>query len=335
MTAPAAPPTTDLAIQTRGLTKRYGEKVAVDHLDLEIPAGEIFGLLGPNGAGKTTTILMLMGLSEPSDGTARVVGLDPARHPLEVKRQVGYLPDNVGFYAGMSGRENLRYTARLNGMTDAEAEARIDLLLEQVGLTDAGDGRVETYSRGMRQRLGLADALIKDPDVVILDEPTMAIDPEGAAEVLRLIQALARERGAAVLLSSHLLHQVQQICDRVAIFVNGRVVAQGPRSQLAERLAAGPVIVEVGVDADADAARAALAAVPGVERVERDTRDTRLWLVSASTDVRRALVAELASREIEIWQLRRRGEDLDEIYRRYFSEGEAGNEGQRDDGASG
>ena len=335
MTAPAAPPTTDLAIQTRGLTKRYGEKVAVDHLDLEIPAGEIFGLLGPNGAGKTTTILMLMGLSEPSDGTARVVGLDPARHPLEVKRQVGYLPDNVGFYAGMSGRENLRYTARLNGMTDAEAEARIDLLLEQVGLTDAGDGRVETYSRGMRQRLGLADALIKDPDVVILDEPTMAIDPEGAAEVLRLIQALARERGAAVLLSSHLLHQVQQICDRVAIFVNGRVVAQGPRSQLAERLAAGPVTVEVGVDADADAARAALEAVPGVERVERDTRDTRLWLVSASTDVRRALVAELASREIEIWQLRRRGEDLDEIYRRYFSEGEAGSQGDRDDGARG
>ena len=335
MTAAAAPPTTGLAIQTRALTKRYGEKVAVDRLDLEIPAGEIFGLLGPNGAGKTTTILMLMGLSEPSDGTARVVGLDPARHPLEVKRQVGYLPDNVGFYAGMSGRENLRYTARLNGMTDAEAEARIDLLLEQVGLTDAGDGRVETYSRGMRQRLGLADALIKDPDVVILDEPTMAIDPEGAAEVLRLIQALARERGAAVLLSSHLLHQVQQICDRVAIFVNGRVVAQGPRSQLAERLAAGPVTVEVGVDADADAARAALEAVPGVERVERDTRDTRLWLVSASTDVRRALVAELASREIEIWQLRRRGEDLDEIYRRYFSEGEARSQGDRDDGARG
>src|SRR3954447_13646642 len=141
-------------IITRRLTKRYGDFVAVDALDLEVHAGEIFGLLGQNGAGKTTTILMLLGLTEPSSGAARVVGLDPARHPLEVKRRVGYLPDNVGFYDGMTGRENLRYTARLNGIPGREGERRIGEVLEQVGMSDRADTRVDTYSRGMLQRLG-------------------------------------------------------------------------------------------------------------------------------------------------------------------------------------
>ncbi|HVM12605.1 MAG TPA: ABC transporter ATP-binding protein, partial [Actinomycetota bacterium] len=196
----------DPAIRTRGLTKRYGDLTAVDRLDLEVRRGEIFGLLGPNGAGKTTTILMLLGLSEPTAGTAEVVGLDPTRRPLEVKRHVGYLPDNVGFYGTLSGRENLRYTARLNGLAASSADDRIDDLLEQVGLAEAGDRRVETYSRGMRQRLGIADALVKDPEVLILDEPTVAIDPEGVAEILALIRGLARDRGVTMLLSSHLLH---------------------------------------------------------------------------------------------------------------------------------
>ncbi|MEA2518679.1 MAG: type transport system ATP-binding protein, partial [Chloroflexota bacterium] len=159
-------------IRTRGLTKEYGDLVAVDHLDLEVQAGEIFGLLGQNGAGKTTTILMLLGLTEPTAGQARVVGLDPARHPLEVKRRVGYLPDAVGFYGDMSGRDNLRYTARLNRIPRAEADPAIDLALEQVGLAARADSPTDTYSRGMLQRLGIADALIKDPDVLILDEPT-------------------------------------------------------------------------------------------------------------------------------------------------------------------
>jgi ABC-2 type transport system ATP-binding protein len=144
-----------LAIETRHLTKRYGAKTAVDSLDLEVAAGEIFGLLGPNGAGKTTTILMLLGLSEPTEGEALVAGIDPTRQPLQVKRHVGYLPDNVGFYGTLSGRENLRYTAKLNGMGRNEAERRISELLEQVGLADVGGDRVDTYSRGMRQRLGL------------------------------------------------------------------------------------------------------------------------------------------------------------------------------------
>src|SRR6266508_2396352 len=180
--APAAAP----PIRTRGLTKRYEALTAVDKLYLDVHEGEIFGLLGQNGAGKTTTILMLLGLTEPSEGDARVVGLDPARHPLEVKRRVGYLPDSVGFYGSLTGRENLRYTARLNGLSRPVAETKIDAALDQVSLTDRADTRTDTYSRGMLQRLGIADALIKDPAVLILDEPTTAIDPIGVVEILAL-----------------------------------------------------------------------------------------------------------------------------------------------------
>jgi ABC-2 type transport system ATP-binding protein len=313
------------AIRTRSLTKKYGEFTAVNSLDLEVSPGEIFGLLGPNGAGKTTTILMLLGLSEPTEGEAEVVGLDPARFPLEVKRRVGYLPDNVGFYATLTGRENLRYTARLNGLEREEGEARIDALLQQAGLSNAADSRVDTYSRGMRQRLGIADTLIKDPDVVILDEPTVAIDPEGVAEVLTLIRSLARDRGVTVLLASHLLHQVQSVCDRVGIFVAGRMVAQGPMNELADRLAEGPVTVEVGVEGNEADIERALRSVPGVEQVERDERDPRLWRVRAERDVRDTVARALVSDGLSLRQLRRSGDELDEIYRRYFQEGEAGN----------
>jgi ABC-2 type transport system ATP-binding protein len=307
-------------IRTEGLTKRYGEFTAVDHLDLEVAPGEVFGLLGPNGAGKTTTILMLLGLSEPSEGRAEVVGLDPTRHPLEVKRRVGYMPDNVGFYGTMTGRENLRYTARLNGLVGAEADGRIDALLEQVGLAGAADDRVDTYSRGMRQRLGIADALVKDPDVMILDEPTVAIDPEGVAEVLSLIRSLARDRGVTLLLSSHLLHQVQSVCDRVGLFVSGRMVAQGPMVELAERLATGPVTLEVGVHPDGHDVEEMLRAVPGIDRVEQDPRDPRLWLVTGGSEVQDSVARSLLAVAVPVWHLRRRGGELDEIYRHYFEQ---------------
>jgi ABC-2 type transport system ATP-binding protein len=310
------------AIRTRALTKKYGEFTAVDSLDLEVNPGEIFGLLGPNGAGKTTTILMLLGLSEPTTGEAEVVGLDPTRSPLEVKRRVGYLPDNVGFYGPLTGRENLRYTARLNGLEREEGESRIEALLRQAGLGETADSRVDTYSRGMRQRLGIADTLVKDPDVVILDEPTVAIDPEGVAEVLALIRSLARDRGVTLLLASHLLHQVQSVCDRVGIFVAGRMVAQGPMNELADRLAEGPVTIEVGVDGDPDDIERVLRSVAGVERVDRDERDPRLWLVGAEGDVRDGVANALVSEGLPLRQLRRRGDELDEIYRRYFQEGE-------------
>jgi ABC-2 type transport system ATP-binding protein len=258
-------------IRTRGLTKRYGDLVAVDGLDLEVRAGEIFGLLGQNGAGKTTTILMLLGLTEPSGGEARVVGLDPARNPLEVKRRVGYMPDSVGFYTDLTGRENLRYTARLNRILAADAETTIAEVLEQVGLTERADDLVDTYSRGMLQRLGIADALVKDPDILILDEPTTAIDPLGVVEILDLIRNLADERGLAVLLSSHLLDQAQLICDRVGIFHRGRLVGHGTVPELAKRYGFGTNRLEIVVDpaADEQSVRAVLDSIDGVGSVDR------------------------------------------------------------------
>ena len=223
-------------VAARELTKRYGDFTAVDRLSFEVRRGEIYGLLGPNGAGKTTTILMLLGLTEPTAGEARVLGLDPARHALAVKRRVGYLPDAVGFYDRLTARENLRYTARLNRIDPDATAPLIARLLEQVGLGNVADEkRVGTFSRGMLQRLGIADALLKEPDLLILDEPTMAIDPAGVVELLDLIAGLSRERGIGVLLASHLLAQVEGVCDRAGIFRGGRLIAEGSVRELALR----------------------------------------------------------------------------------------------------
>jgi ABC-2 type transport system ATP-binding protein len=309
-----------MAIRTEGLTKRYGDFTAVDGLDLEVGFGEVFGLLGPNGAGKTTTILMLLGLTERSDGAAEVLGLDPARHPLEVKRQVGYLPDEVGFYGGLTGRQNLRFTGRLNRLDRRAAEARIDELLARVGLTEAADKPVETYSRGMRQRLGLADVLIKEPRIVILDEPTAAIDPVGVLELLAVIRGLAVDHGVAVLLSSHLLPQVERVCDRVGIFVRGRMVEQGTVPELAARIPSREVLVEVGVDGDPETTRAALAAIPGVTVRDQNRLDPRIWTIAADGDRRRELVGALIAQGLPVFQVNRVGIELDALYQRYFQQ---------------
>jgi ABC-2 type transport system ATP-binding protein len=311
--------TAPVVIRTRGLGKRYGDHVAVRSLDLDVHAGEVFGLLGPNGAGKTTTILMLLGLSEPTSGRAEVLGLDPARNPLQVKRHVGYLPDAVGFYRNLTGRENLSYTCRLNGIEAREAERRITDGLERVGLRDAAEDQVDTYSRGMLQRLGLADALVKQPLVLILDEPTTSIDPVGVVEVLELVRSLAHDQGVAVLLSSHLLHQVQQICDRMAIFVAGDVVAMGTVAELAARQEHGVLIsIEVGADGDPGDVADILRATPGVESVVPDTSDHRLWLVTAAAEARTPIIEGLVRTGHIPWLLRDRGMELDDVYRRYF-----------------
>src|SRR5579885_538149 len=259
-----------LSIETTALTKRYGDFVAVDGLDLAVREGEVFGLLGPNGAGKTTTILMLLGLTEPSGGRAAVLGCDPTREPLKVKSLVGYLPDAVGFYEDLTARENLLYTADLNGIPRNVAGPRIDALLERVGLLEVRDKLAGQFSRGMRQRLGIADVLVKNPRLIVLDEPTIGLDPDGTVALLDLIRQLSHEEHITVLVSSHLLDQVQRICDRVGIFVRGKLVAAGPIRTLGEQLLEGqPRLVEVQVVPEAvDAAAAALAGVPGVEAVE-------------------------------------------------------------------
>lgn len=235
-------------IELTGLTRRYGQFTAVDNLDLTIARGEIFGLLGPNGAGKSTTILMMLGLTEPDSGTVRVCGLDPATHPVEVKKRVGYLPEEVGFYDDMSGLRNLIYTACLNGIPETEAKTRAEELMERVGLANDKNKKTGKYSRGMRQRLGLADVLIKDPEVIILDEPTLGIDPAGVREFLDLIVELSREQKITVLFSSHHLHQVQQVCDRVGLFVGGKLLAAGDVQSLASQLfGKSPYTIEAGI----------------------------------------------------------------------------------------
>jgi len=318
-------PSDSIRIRTRGLTKRYDDLVAVDHLDLDVHAGEIFGLLGQNGAGKTTTILMLLGLTEPSGGSARVVGLDPLRGPLDVKRRVGYMPDSVGFYSDLTGRENLRYTARLNRLPRDLAETTIDEVLDQVGLSDRADDKTDTYSRGMLQRLGIADALVKDPDVLILDEPTTAIDPLGVSEVLDLLRRLVRERGMAILLSSHLLNQVQSVCDRIGIFAAGRLIGQGTMEQLAARFGDGRREIEVGLDlpegADDSHARDVLGAVPGVASVDDGPRPGDPWTLTVAPGndpiaVRSGVLAVVAAEGLPLASIRAVMPSLEDVYRR-------------------
>ena len=224
---------TQKIIETSDLTKRYGRQTAVDRLSFQVEEGEVFGFLGPNGAGKTTTLLMLLGLSRPTEGSAKVCGLDPLRKAREVKRFVGYLPENVGFYGDLDAVQSLRYIADLNGMERGEAEDRIQEALKVVGLARDAQKKVSAYSRGMNQRLGIAEVLIKDPKVLFLDEPTLGLDPDGALRLIDLIQSLNREKRITVLISSHNLYQVQKISHRVGIMIKGKMVAEDSIEALA------------------------------------------------------------------------------------------------------
>jgi ABC-2 type transport system ATP-binding protein len=222
-------------IEAEGLTKKYGHQTAVNNLNLQIREGEVFGFLGPNGAGKTTTILMFLGLTEPTSGKVRIIGFDPTRDPFHIKEKVGYLPENVGFYDDMDARQNLQYIARLNRIPDKISVERIAESLKVVDLLEEVGKKVGTYSKGMRQRLGIAEVLIKEPKLIFLDEPTIGLDPDGTNRMLDLIHSLSRDKNITIFLSSHLLDQVQRICDRVGIMIKGDLVAMGPIEELAKK----------------------------------------------------------------------------------------------------
>jgi ABC-2 type transport system ATP-binding protein len=224
----------DIIIETRHLTKHYHRQAAVEDLNLVVKDGEVFGFLGPNGAGKTTTLLMLLGLSQPTKGSATVCGLDSLRRAKEVKRLVGYLPENVGFYSDLNAVQSLEYVASLNGIHKEASTGKIEEILRLVGLHQDARKKVGAFSRGMKQRLGIAEVLIKEPKVLFLDEPTLGLDPDGAIRLIELIVSLNRDRKITVLLSSHNLHQVQQISHRVGIMINGKMVAEGSIESLSE-----------------------------------------------------------------------------------------------------
>ena len=225
----------EVILEMKGIDKSFPGVHALDHVDLEIRKGEVLALMGENGAGKSTTILMMLGLTEPTSGTVEICGINSTTHPIEVKRKIGYLPEDVGFYDDMTGLENLMYTARLNGIPDKEAKVKALELMKRVGLEDQLKKKTGKYSRGMRQRLGLADVLIKNPEIIILDEPTSGIDPAGVQEFIELIRWLSKEEGLTVLFSSHHLDQAQKVCDRVGLFSNGKILALIDMAELKEK----------------------------------------------------------------------------------------------------
>jgi ABC-2 type transport system ATP-binding protein len=303
----------EMVIEAKGLRKNYGRVAAVDGLDLAINGGEVFGLLGPNGSGKTTTILMMLGLTEPSGGSIRVLGFDPFRQPLAVKRQVGYLPDSVGFYDNLSAYENLAYTARLAGLTSAEIGPRIGEALARVRLTDVTHRHVATFSRGMRQRLGIAEVLMKQSRIAILDEPTSGLDPQATQELLDLIADLKRE-GMTIVLSSHLLGLVQSICDRVALFRKGRIGIVGRVDELARQVLGGNHVVLV--EAEGVDLVAVLSGVPGVGTVKAlRTGATR---VDCDRDVRPEIASRVVAAGGSLRNMAISRATLDEVYVRYF-----------------
>jgi ABC-2 type transport system ATP-binding protein len=301
-------------VEARGLTKVYGATRAVDGIDFALQSGEIVGLLGPNGSGKTTTILMLLGLTEPSAGSISVLGHDPLHDPLEVKRRVGYLPDAVGFYDHMSARENLVYTARLAGLSRREAGDRIAAALSRVRLTDVADRPVGSYSRGMRQRLGLAEVIMKSADVAILDEPTSGLDPQSTYELLDMIRGLRQDK-VSVLLSSHLLDRVQSVCDRVLLFQQGKIALQGTVPELARQVLGGGYAIQV--ETQRTDVYAALDGIPGIREIHPEGGGR--FRVIAESDLRSVIATRLVGSGADLLRLNVVEPSLDDIYARHFA----------------
>jgi ABC-2 type transport system ATP-binding protein len=302
-----------VVIEARDLTKRYGEAKAVDGISFTVARGEIFGLLGPNGAGKTTTILMMLGLTDVSGGEVRVLGLDPAREPLKVKARIGYLPDSVGFYDNMTATENLSYTARLMGIARGERARRVADALAYVRLSDVANKPVGTFSRGMKQRLGLAEILMKEADVAILDEPTSGLDPQATEELLEMIRGL-KSAGVSVLISSHLLERVQKVCDRVALFEAGKIALIGTVPELARQVLGSGFAVEVEAEGSNLAER--LRNIPGVSAVE--AQGPHRFRLLADRDVRPEAANVVVNAGGKLRQLAVDEPSLEAIYSRFF-----------------
>jgi ABC-2 type transport system ATP-binding protein len=230
--------TPETILRVFDLTKKFGDFTAVDHINFEIHKGEVFGLLGHNGAGKTTTVNMLAGLKLPTEGTATISGFDIRKSPLDARMRIGFLPDNPGNYLHLTAKQNLEFFAELSDLKKDEASKRIAELLELVGLTEWRDKKVGVFSRGMKQRLGLAQSLMRNPDMLFLDEPTLGIDPEGTRQMRGLIKKLAGE-GKGILICSHLLTEVSRICKTIAIMRHGKIAAMGTIQELRKKLGLG------------------------------------------------------------------------------------------------
>jgi len=304
-------------VETKDLSKTYNGFTAVDGLNLRIEEGEIFGFLGPNGAGKTTTILMLLGLTEPSSGTAQVCGYNPTREPLKVKHIVGYLPERVGFYEDLTARQNLRYTAELNNLPRYEAEKSIEKLLATVGLSQVADQEVSKFSRGMKQRLGIADIWVKEPKLAFLDEPTTAIDPEGIEDMLDLIASMVK-KGITVIFCSHQLHLVQRICTRIGILAKGHLVVEGPIDSLGRQaISGGKYRIEVEVAQANPDLLDSLKRGTGIREVQSSGNTL---FISCDEDLRSQIAKEIVDSGSLLVGMKIEEYNLERIYKTYFHE---------------
>jgi len=304
-------------IQTYELTKHYGSVKAVDHLNLTVYEGEIFGFLGPNGAGKTTTLLMLMGLTVPTSGTATVGGYDIIKESKEVRRIAGMLPEGAGYYEDLTARQNLDYIGQLNDIPKIEREKRIDELLEAVGLTKWADVKVEKFSRGMKQRLGIAEVLIKNPKIAFFDEPTIGLDPQGTKEVRDLMIQLNKDHGLTIFLSSHLLHEVQQTCHRVGIIRGGRLVDADTIENLSKKIMEkGRMVIEFKLTEISPDLIRKLEAIDDVTLVKRGDDD--MLYVYMESDRSREVSETITKHGSIILLMKPKEHSLEEIFLKYY-----------------
>ena len=304
-------------IEVRDLSKTFGAVEALRGISFRVEAGEIVGFLGPNGAGKTTTMRILAGIFPPSSGEVRIAGRDPACDPLACRRAVGYFPEYAPFYPDLRVAGYLRFVARMKRLPRAERPRAVAQVLGWCGLEGVARRRVGTLSKGYRQRVGLAQALCGNPPILILDEPTIGLDPEQVVEIRDLVRALGGSR--TIFFSSHILSEVEALCERVIVVARGRLVGEGTARELSERVGRRQRVV-LRVDGPAEAVAAALAALPGVERVAREAAAFVLE-AAASADVARAAGEAMAARGWTIRELREEMPDLEQIFLRLVRDG--------------
>ena len=306
---------TSPAISCRGLTKQYGDVLALDHLTLDVPSGSVFGFLGPNGAGKTTTLRLLTGLTRATKGSATVAGMDVAAGGTRLHSHLGVLDQSPQFYGWMRGRELLTFVGELFGLRRAALHSRVDAVLALTGLTGAADRRISGYSGGMRQRVGLAQALMNRPDVLFLDEPVTSLDPAGRHEILDVIAGLRGQ--ATVFMSSHILADVERVCDTVAIINEGRLIVASPVAELQDRYAQPIFVLEPapGQEAAVQRVAAALSEAPWAGPVVRDQAEIRV-VARDPARASREILGLVASQGVELQRFERGRPSLEDIFLR-------------------
>ena len=299
-------------LEIRNLTKRFGALAAVQNVNLSVPAGEIFGLLGPNGAGKTTTVSIVCGLLSPTEGDVTVDGHSVLREPMAVRREVGVVPQELALYGALSGRENLVFFGRMQEIPARLLQERVRAVLDIVGLTDRQNDRVETYSGGMKRRLNVAIGLLNQPRLLILDEPTVGVDPQSRNNILETLRELNRQ-GVTMLYTSHYMEEVEFLCSHIAIMDHGRVIADGSQEEL-QRRAGGQDIISVRLGDEADEAlRTRLMALPGVETVELQDHAVRIATASGRA-LLAPLVAELAAAGTTVTAIEVKEPNLEDLF---------------------